>query len=71
MYRVSAGAEGRYPGERQARTEAERIRTGILVPPALLEELQALGARTACCCRTHPGDESERLLYRRSPCLPH
>lgn len=45
VYRASAGKTGRYPGERQAHTEAERIRTGIPVAPALLEELRALGAK--------------------------
>jgi LDH2 family malate/lactate/ureidoglycolate dehydrogenase len=45
-YRTAAGATGRYPGERQARSEADRSVNGIPIAPALLRELQSLGERT-------------------------
>lgn len=46
-YRKSAGASGRYPGERQARSEAERTVHGIPLARGLHHELVALGQRLA------------------------
>ena len=45
VYLKSAGANGRYPGQRQAHTEQERLRTGIPMPLALLDELWAVGRK--------------------------
>ena len=42
-YLKAAGERGRYPGQRQARTEKQRLQGGIPVAPALLAELQAAG----------------------------
>lgn len=43
QYRQAAGSGGRYPGERQAKSEQERRADGIPLPPALLRNLRALG----------------------------
>ena len=45
-YRDAAGADGRYPGERAAASEAERRRNGIPVPPVLLRQLRETGTAT-------------------------
>ena len=42
-YREAAGGDGRYPGQRQARSEAERLQAGIPVGDGLRAELTALG----------------------------
>jgi LDH2 family malate/lactate/ureidoglycolate dehydrogenase len=44
-YVAAAGAEGRYPGQRTALTEAKRSREGIPVPPGSLQQMQAIGER--------------------------
>jgi LDH2 family malate/lactate/ureidoglycolate dehydrogenase len=44
-YRAAGGSAARYPGERQAQSEAQRLRDGIPVNDALLQELRAIGAR--------------------------
>jgi LDH2 family malate/lactate/ureidoglycolate dehydrogenase len=45
-YRDAAGADGRYPGERAARSEADRRRKGVPIPPVLLGQLSDLGVET-------------------------
>jgi LDH2 family malate/lactate/ureidoglycolate dehydrogenase len=42
-YRQAAGGDGRYPGQRQARSEAQRAASGIPVADGLRSELAALG----------------------------
>jgi LDH2 family malate/lactate/ureidoglycolate dehydrogenase len=42
-YLQASGPGARYPGQRQAACESERLRTGIPLPPGLLAELQVLG----------------------------
>jgi LDH2 family malate/lactate/ureidoglycolate dehydrogenase len=42
-YRQAAGGDGRYPGQRQAQSEAERVQAGIPVGDGLRAELAALG----------------------------
>lgn len=46
-YRKAAGAEGRYPGERAAKLEAERSANGIPLSPALVAELRKVGEACA------------------------
>jgi LDH2 family malate/lactate/ureidoglycolate dehydrogenase len=45
---AGAGAQARYPGQRQAQSEAERTRDGIPLPPSVLRELVELGAAVGC-----------------------
>lgn len=44
-YLQASGTSGRYPGQRQAASEAERRREGIPVPAALREELRQAGEK--------------------------
>ncbi len=46
-YRKAAGVEGRYPGERAAKLEAERAANGIPLSPALVAELHKVGEACA------------------------
>lgn len=45
-YRKASGPEGRYPGERAARLEAERAKTGIPLPDGVVNELRTVGETT-------------------------
>lgn len=45
-YQDAAGADGRYPGQRAAESEAQRRRNGIPIPPVLLQQLRDTGAAT-------------------------
>lgn len=45
-YRQASGPDGRYPGERAARLEAERTRTGVPLPDGVVAELRAVGEAT-------------------------
>lgn len=42
-YRAASGPQGRYPGERQAACEAERLQQGIPVPEGMRREFQRIG----------------------------
>lgn len=42
-YRKASGAQGRYPGERASKLEAERMSQGIPLPDAVVKELGSLG----------------------------
>lgn len=43
VYRKASGPQGRYPGERAAKLEAERTKEGIPLPDAVVRELGTLG----------------------------
>ncbi|HQY45557.1 MAG TPA: Ldh family oxidoreductase [Usitatibacteraceae bacterium] len=45
-YRQASGPDGRYPGERAARLEAERATTGIPLPEGVVNELRTVGETT-------------------------
>jgi len=53
-YRQASGPEGRYPGERAARLEAERNRDGIPLPEAVVAELHTVGEKTGVPFNLHP-----------------
>ncbi len=53
-YRKATGAEGRYPGERAAKLEAERSACGIPLGPALVAELRKVGEACAAPFEAEP-----------------
>jgi len=53
-YRKATGAEGRYPGERAAKLEAERSACGIPLSPALVAELRKVGEACAAPFEAEP-----------------
>lgn len=44
-YLQASGPQGRYPGQRQAECEAQRLREGVPVPEGLARELRACGEK--------------------------
>ena len=45
-YAAASGPEGRYPGQRAARLEAERLRDGISLTVGVVAELRKVGELT-------------------------